>query len=364
MRTLISTEELTSFRRCRRQWELGSPSRQNLEPIADGGLDLADAIREALAVYYFPGMWDWDRSMVERLSLAALPRFLPAASPELDVAEAILARYFRWALAVDRFAPIRVTSGYEARVPDPRTPGQGLLDARGMPVDCAGRIDLLVTDEADRYWAVHHRISRGAWTSEQQLRLSDADIIDSWGWQTAYPGLTIVGTISNELRIDLADAVPMAPPSEPTTHVAQNVAGGGGRSFPQHQRAWVGSDQSVEEVRVDATDAFRRTWIARSPREFELAGTRVGSIALDMLGPNPLLYPTPSADHCPTCPFQDPCVAMSQGRAVDELLTAYRPRQPAAESGRIGDATWGTGRGAAPPRWRSRQTPDARGPGP
>lgn len=152
MRTLITTEELTSFRRCRRQWDLGAPSRRNLELIADDRPpDVGEAILEGLAVYYFLGMWAWDRSMVERLALAALPRCLPEASPELDLAETVLSRYFRWAPSVDGFAPIRVASGYEARVPDPRTPEQGLLDARGMPVDCAGRIDLLVTDEADRY---------------------------------------------------------------------------------------------------------------------------------------------------------------------------------------------------------------------
>lgn len=357
MRTVITTEELTSFRRCRRQWDLGAPSRQNLEPIADDrGPMVADALREALAVYYFPGMWDWDRAMVERLALAALPRHLPAASAELELAETVLARYCRWAPSVDSFTPIRVAAGYEARVTDPRTPGQGLLDSRGMPVDCAGHLDMLVTDDSDRYWAVRHRASRGDWTAEEQLRRSDADVIDAWGWQAAYPGLTIVGTVSNELRIDLAEAGPMPPPSAPTTHVDQHAAGGGGRSIPQHQRAWVGAGRPVEAVRTDAGDAFRRTWLARSPQEVDEAGTRVGGIALEMLEPDVLLYPAPSAHHCPACPFQDPCIVMSEGRAVDELLTsAYRPRQRAAvEEGRLGSATWGTGRGAAPPHWRDR----------
>ena len=361
MRTLISSEEMASFRRCRRQWDFGAPARRNLEPIIDDrDPDVSDAIREALAVYYFPGMWDWDRSMVERLALAALPRFLPADSPELDIAGAILERYFAWAPSVDGFAPIRVTSTYEARVPDVRAPAQGLLDARGMPVDFAGRIDLLVTDESDRYWAVRHLVSRGDWTSERVLRIADADLIDAWGWQAAYPGLSIVGTVANELRLDLADAAPMAPRPAPRPHEAQHVAGGGGRSIPQHQRAWVGGQQPVEETtRVETGDAFRRTWIPCSPQDYVVAGLRVGRLAAEMLEPTVPVHPTPAAAHCPACPFLDPCIAMNRALAADEMLaTAFRPHVRAAVvAGRLGAATWGTGRGAAPPNWSEPRPP-------
>jgi hypothetical protein len=38
--------------------------RQDLEPVRRPALpDLDRAVRDALAVYYFPGMWDWDRAV-------------------------------------------------------------------------------------------------------------------------------------------------------------------------------------------------------------------------------------------------------------------------------------------------------------
>ncbi|MFL5883060.1 MAG: hypothetical protein ACJ782_23935, partial [Actinomycetota bacterium] len=72
-----------AFKRCRRQWDFGARERHNYEP-ADGPAapDLELAVRDALAVYYFPGMWDWQRSVVLPLVLQGLARSLggqPAA---------------------------------------------------------------------------------------------------------------------------------------------------------------------------------------------------------------------------------------------------------------------------------------------
>jgi len=356
---------VADFRRCRRAWDLSASSRRSLEAVEDSpDEDVADALRRALAVYYFPGMWDWDRAFVERLTIAELKRSLPDPSAELARAEAALTRYFRWAPGVDVFAPVRIAADFEVRLPDPGAPERGLLDATGRPVDYAGRIDLLMTDEADRYWLLRHRVSRGAWTSEQLLRLDDRDVADCWAWQAFFPGLEIAGTVSNELRLDLAtETSPMPPPSERSARLAQHAPSGGGRSIPTHRRARLAAVEQAETFRVDADDAFRRTWIARSPREIDAAAARTGMIALDMMDPALRVYPTPSPAHCPECPFQAPCVAMNEGQSAEELLAAsYRVRRrPTVEPGRLGAVTWGMGRGAAPPGW-ARPDPDHREP--
>ena len=113
-----------AFKRCRRQWDFGARERQNLEPVeAVAGPDLELAVRDALAVYYFPGMWDWPRSVVLPLVLQGLARSIgrqpgPGADA-LAAGEALLRRYFDWAPGVDRFSPIQVECSFEVNLPDP-----------------------------------------------------------------------------------------------------------------------------------------------------------------------------------------------------------------------------------------------------
>jgi hypothetical protein len=64
MPVVVTAADRASFTRCRRQWDFGAALRQNLERRQTLTLpDLDRAVRDALAVYYFPGMWDWDRTV-------------------------------------------------------------------------------------------------------------------------------------------------------------------------------------------------------------------------------------------------------------------------------------------------------------
>lgn len=64
MPVVVTAAERASFTRCRRQWDFGAGMRQDLEPVRRAAVpDLDRAVRDALAVYYFPGMWDWDRGV-------------------------------------------------------------------------------------------------------------------------------------------------------------------------------------------------------------------------------------------------------------------------------------------------------------
>ena len=69
----IRAADRAAFKRCRRAWDLGSRNRQNHEPIDPRRtVDLDRAVHDALAVYYFPGMWEWNRSIVQSLAHQAL----------------------------------------------------------------------------------------------------------------------------------------------------------------------------------------------------------------------------------------------------------------------------------------------------
>jgi hypothetical protein len=80
-------------------------------------------------------------------------------------------------------------------------------------------------------------------------------------------------------------------------------------------------------------------------------GAQLADEVSDMIN-EPGLYPTP-ADHCGPCEFRNPCLAMTAGRDAESLLANDFRRHPAESErkARLGQSTWGFGRGAAPPRW-------------
>lgn len=372
MGTPITASERAAYRRCRRQWDFGARSRQELEPVdAASSDDLDSVLREAMAVYYFPGMWDWDRAIVEPLVIKALHASFARRQPRVEhhslaELEAVLRRYLAWAPSVDRFTPIRVSSDYEVDIPHPDDPARSVPGASRRPVRYRGRIDLLVADAADRYWIVRHRAVTRGWTDEALLTLDDRDLADAWAWQLEYLGLEVVGTVCNEIWIgDGRAPEPLAGVAASfagDVRLAQHEASGGGRSLTGHRRARAKQaepDDEREHVRQEAP-GFRRTWIRRSARAIGMAGRDLGREAIDMRDPDVSVYPNPSAAHCPTCEFLRPCLALFEGQDVDDMLrTAFRRQPPPViEEGRLGAATWGPRGGGSPFRKRERRDAD------
>ena len=100
---VITSSDRLAFKRCRRAWDLGSRLRQNWEPDgATDEVDLTGAIRAALAVWYFPGMWEWDRAIVRPLADEAWRRVVtswPAGHDDIVAMGAqVLDRYFELSL--------------------------------------------------------------------------------------------------------------------------------------------------------------------------------------------------------------------------------------------------------------------------
>jgi hypothetical protein len=360
-----------AFKRCRRQWDFGARERQNLEPVeAAAGPDLERAVRDALAVYYFPGMWDWRRSVVLPLVLQGLARSLdgPAAvGGDLAAGQALLARYFEWAPGVDRFSPVQVGTVFEVNLPDPAGGGRELVLADGRPVRYQGRVDLLAGDEHDRYWVVAHRLV-DRFGAADDLLLDEEALAGCWALERFYPGIRIAGTIHNELLrpaslpVGMGQPPPKAAPSRLLRRrlrrhergIPQHEASGGGRSLPYTRRGAAGArPPDPLPVASQGGEAFRRTRIPRDRAELEAMGARLAAEALDMVDPGLRLYPNPAPGHCRGCRFVAPCLAMERGQDVRAVLQAgYRDRGPErVEPGRLGAATWGTGRGAAPPRF-------------
>jgi hypothetical protein len=379
---VISPADWASFRRCRRQWDFAARPRRNLEPLATGP-DLDRAIRDTLAVYYFPGMWDWDRSITQPLVVQGLERALAGQRELLAAGRRLLDRYFSWAPGMDRFSPVLVEPEYDVLVPDPAEPSSGLVTATGAAVRYRGRIDLLAVDQYDAYWVVRHRLVTGGWRPAAEVADDAEAVAACWAWEQFYLGMTITGTVSNELRLDAGPPPPDGPGDRPGWHrrpwprlgglagrlggrpagrpVRQHEPSGGGRSVPQHRRMYARAraPAAADRVTVQAGPGFRRIWVRRSRAEIDTAARGLAADAASMLAPGLAVPPSPSDEICPPCPFRGPCRAMLAGHDPGPLLrTAYRQRAPdSLEEGRLGGGAWGMGRGAAPPRFRGPPSP-------
>ncbi|HEX4102452.1 MAG: hypothetical protein WBR33_10995 [Pseudonocardiaceae bacterium] len=354
----IHASDRAAFKRCRREWDLSSRNRQNLEPISGPGpINLNQAVRDALAVYYFPGMWEWDRSIVAPLVHQALDRSVRAQAKALtsdqaddqalqetlDRGRALLDAYAAWAPTVDQFTPIRVDTDFEANIPDPATPGTNLVTPDGDEIRYRDRVDLLAIDSDDAYWVVQHRLVTDDWADHDSLQLDERSIAWSWAWPQFYLGMQITGTIYNEIRTDASGMGANAP--LPARH--QQV---------HHRRMYARTGTvSGERLHAEGTDAFRRTLIRRSEPELAAAGADLAAEVSAATSTDLKVYPSPEPSVCARCSYRAPCLLLNRGDdATGELSTSYHQRPPEPiQEGRLGGVTWSMNRGAAPPRWPS-----------
>jgi hypothetical protein len=317
---VIRPWERRLFLDCRRAWDLAAHERRSREPVRPARVvDLDRAVNDALAVYYFPGMWDWSRAIVAPLATEAFVKAMrtqrqaheEATGAALDDAAAtrweadlaagrrLLPAYYAWAAELDNWSTVQVEALFDVTVPDPDAPpGTGLLAADGRGVQYRVRIDLVVVDDKGKYWLMDHRLRRGAWAEVDDLVLDDQALTRAWAWELGFLA-TVSGTIHNELRLP--------EPGEP-----------------------------------DTGEWFRRTKIPRSRAEIEGAGRRVGEQSRLMTRADLASYPTPAATTCPPCEFRAPCLAMMEGDDPEPVLERdYRSRvQRDFEEGRLG-SVWG-----------------------
>ena len=354
----ITAEDRARFKRCRRQWDFASPKRRDLEPVGLVDPPLTAALMDALAVYYYPGTWDWPGDVTYSLVQKALARSLEEAGAmdQLESGAALLDCYDAWAQTVDDFAPIRIGHDLDALVPDPREPSRGLSTNDGSAVIYSCRVDLLAVDSADDYWVVRHHVVDD-WRDTEALVRDEEAIAACWAWEQDYLGMRIAGTIHNEVRVGGPLDRPAAQSDGTARAVAQHEPSGGGRSIPQHVR--VSAKRSAPTSRAQGADrteqriagVLRRTRVRRTRDEIDAVGAMIGAEAIDMIS-DPAIYPTFDA-HCDVCAFRVPCLALTAGSDPEPLLAkGFRPR-PVVDrpKPRLGQATWGFGRGAAPPHW-------------
>lgn len=366
---VVRASDRAVFKRCRREWDLSSRSRRNLEPvIPPRRVDLDRAVHDALAVYYFPGMWEWDRGIVQPLALEAFSKSMrtqrdargasgplePETEAEwatrVDHGVAMLNEYFDWAPTMDRFTPVRVETDFEIDIPDPTHPDANLTTADGLAVRFRGRIDMIIVDPDDVYWLVDHRFTHDDWTDLDLLMLDEAGVSACWAWEKFFIGMRVAGVIYNELRLPGNADAERSPASQKGPAVAPSPGSPTG-----HRRMYV-QPARAPDPRIDrfGTESSRRTRIPRSRAELDQAGAQLAAEALDMTDSVVALYPHPTRTNCGNCAYRRPCIAINWGQDPSAILAAdYRIRGPETEEGRLGGVTWSMNRGAAPPRFGS-----------
>lgn len=375
----INSSDRESFQSCRRAWDLGSGLRQNYEPVAaTQAFDFDQAMHYALAVYYFPAMWDWNRSIVRPLALqgfvrsmreqredyAARHEFTPEQDEEwngyLELGKSMLEDYFEWASAVDDFDTMRVETDMAVNIPDPWSPGNEMVTPAGEPIRFGARIELLVVDQEDQFWLVDHRLAGRDWADTEQLLLDEELVAQCWACELHYLKVAIAGTVYNELS-----AHTLLRPSGEAQGTWANGHGGSVDSEParaprdpqrwseltppSQQRGGSTNGEGGEQGRLvyqEGNEFFRRTWIRRGRTELDNAGRHMALLARDMTDPELLVYPSPSQQHCPRCNYRELCIGMNEGSDVDGIVRASYRKRPAGEYRRAriggGIGTWCT----------------------
>jgi hypothetical protein len=334
----ISAEDRRMFKRCRRQWDFAAPARGNRQPrrpqdpaaaagdapdpSAAAGDTLGSALRKALDVYYYPGMWEWPRHVVVPLVHRAVEESLGPGGDQV-LAHRLMDDYSQWAPGHDRLTPVQVAMAMEVNVADPVIVDRDLTTPAGDEVRYRAWVDALTLDGDNRPWLMFHRLGAGPFEEPAVLALDEEALTACWAYEAFYLDRRVAGAVFTEVHLG-ADA-------------GASVTGG-----------------SMAGGSVAAGSSwFRRTEVPYSRREIDGAGRQLGVEALLMVDVGLVVYPSPSPEHCRPCAYRSPCLAVRSGADAGPILAAdYEERpEPALVEGRLGGGTWSMNRGARPPRF-------------
>lgn len=308
---LIDLDDRTWFKRCRRAWDLRSPTRQNYVPVEPAQpFDVEAALARGLAAYYYPAMAAWDRALVRPIAMETFVKEMRTQrsgyggsaafaqrewTEQLELGSRMLERYFAWAPAVDTFTAVRANEETRVAVPDPEQPELGLRSADGGAIHVRGRLGLLVSDEHDRLWVVLHHFVDGPWTDPDVLCLDPEAGALCWAVES-HDVVRVSGVIVNELR--------WRAPAQ-TSPPAGLAAGHRGAGLVEDPAGW-----------------FRRTRWRKTPAQIAQQRRQLAAEALEMTDPRMAPYPNPSPANCGDCPYHRPCLEINAGADPAPVLQA------------------------------------------
>ena len=379
---VLRPREMDEFQSCRRAWDFEARVRQNYIPnTPTGPYDFEKAIRVALAVFYFPAMDDWNRSIVRPLAIQGLQRTMredraafeavATITDEQDrqwhealaLGEVVLNRYLDWAIPKDDFESVLADEDMWVPVADPWHPGLELGTTDLHPIRFLGRIDQLISDADDEYWIVCNRVVTERWTDPLAL-LADEDALRlQWAAEVSYPQLKVAGTIYNELW--LPPELPGAPQDPDAAELAEAEADVGdlrdmtrGVRHVNRRRSPITplgkglglpapfldlDDDGLPTPPVSAlpatlgvgdrivaqagNDFVRRTHLRRSPGSIDRARLDIAEHVLEVRDPAVPVPPNPAPERCSICVYLKPCLMLNDGLDISMVMASdYRKR--------------------------------------
>ncbi len=321
------------FRGCRLRWHFSSRVRLNLQTLAPPrALWLGTGVHKGLEMYYNPKVKDNSAAAFEewaRAEVKKVAKDFPGLGEErmaqfeedIELGCGMLDHYQSWAEEIDDFEVIDTESKIIVPnfIPDVHVEVQG---AEGVEVwdhiPYEGMGDMLIRDNTDgQYWVMEHKTA--AVIDTARLILEEQPGVYQWAMGEKH-GVTIAGVRFNFLRKKL----PAIPQRLQTGGLTKRA------NIDTTHDAYLGAIRRCELDPADYKDIltqlydkgntfFLREDVVRSETELRNLLRRLRLVGQDMFN-DPHIYPAPDIFKCKMCPFQGPCIALSDGSDWKYLL--------------------------------------------
>ena len=300
----IHYSDMTLFRKCRRQWDWGSPNRHNLRPLKTAApLWIGDGVHQALEAYYTKGQdpvkffKSWARKNPNGFDLGN----------QLDMVLKMLEHYTWWAKKHDRLDRYKVLQSEMPMAIQLDPEKLGFTQDR---VFYTFRVDGICTFQGAAKNGVYiAEYKTMATLADDALTLAEQASLYLWAvtklLQTQVPVLGVIYTLLRK------KAYPVPPFRKDATLDIETI-----EALKAQKEV---APEKLQALKQSESPFVWRRKVTRNQNELRDIEERIYQISREMLH-DPEIYPTPDLVGCRLCAFREPCIAKNRGDRYQELL--------------------------------------------
>jgi len=328
----VHTSDLISFMRCRRRWDWGSYTRQNLEPVVGSDkLYFGSAFHFALEDFH--GYREYDQAS------AALEAYMKGTPKEervpewfelLELGTAMLDYYQDvWLEGRDTYSTLWLDH-------KPQVELHFAIPLRNQAAEIVavykGIIDKVCVDAYGRFWILDYKTARQFSTA----KLENDPQATGYTWAaTQLYGVKFEGMLYQQ-HLKYAPGPPLELKNnkglsqnkqQSTTYrlYRQSLKDYYGDAVPWHLYQEF-LDYLITQETEDADKFIRRDMVRRNDAELDSFALNVQLMVGDMFSEDLRIYPNPTRDCSWDCDFLPVCLALDDGSDWQQLLGGYRKR--------------------------------------